>query len=164
MIEKGFQMQTIKIHFTKRAWNPVSMGIRLAVPESITTPARASHCLIEDGEHFIEARMIKGVVRPGRAEALQGSVVVAVREYAVPDASAGLLWARSQIGRPYDYAGAFGLGVAPGRDWQEDDAWFCFELAAACLTRAGLDIFAHTGRISGNTLLQLQPRLQFAYA
>jgi len=36
-----------------------------------------------------------------------------------------------QVGKPYDTTGVVGLAV--GRDWREQDSWFCSELIAAAL-------------------------------
>jgi hypothetical protein len=41
----------------------------------------------------------------------------------------------SQIGKPYDVEGI--LGFISGRDWQQDDAWFCSELNASGLEKSG---------------------------
>ena len=49
---------------------------------------------------------------------------------ALNDEAAAFAFARSQVGKPYDWAGVFGC-LAHDRDWQQDDAWFCSELAAA---------------------------------
>ena len=41
----------------------------------------------------------------------------------------------SQLGKPYDKVGIAGFIV--GRDWQEDDCWFCSELVSAGLVKSG---------------------------
>lgn len=46
---------------------------------------------------------------------------------------------REQLGKPYDIA-AIAAFVA-GRDWRDDNAWFCSELVAAALVECGW--FAH---------------------
>ena len=40
-----------------------------------------------------------------------------------------------QIGKPYDMTGIVGFAV--GRDWRNENAWFCSELAAAGLEECG---------------------------
>jgi uncharacterized protein YycO len=40
----------------------------------------------------------------------------------------------AQVGKPYDWTAV--AGIMLHRDWQEDDSWFCSELAAAA-SRAG---------------------------
>jgi hypothetical protein len=41
-----------------------------------------------------------------------------------------------QIGKPYDKTAI--LGFVAGRDWREQDSWFCSELQAAALESAGI--------------------------
>lgn len=155
-------MESIRLLFTKRAYNPVSWAIRAALPVSITTWGHSSHCIVVDGDNAIEATMLHRVRRVPLAEALRGAAIVATVDYQVVDAEAGLVWCRQQVGKPYDFKGAFGVGLKPDRNWQKDDAWFCYELGAATLVQAGLDIFADCGHINGNILLSLRPNLQLS--
>lgn len=46
------------------------------------------------------------------------------------DESAAFAFAKQQLGKPYDWGGVFGF-MAPNRNWQQDDKWFCSELVAA---------------------------------
>jgi uncharacterized protein YycO len=150
-------MQTIRVIFTKREWNPVSWLIRWVLPRTRFYLAHSSHCLIVDGDHLIEAHMLYGVRREPAIVALAGLTIVKSIEYQVPDADAGLQWARGQCGKRYDFTGAVGIGLAPDRSWHEDDAWFCYELAAAAIVKAGRDIFADVGHISESALLAIKP-------
>jgi uncharacterized protein YycO len=152
-------MQTITVIFTTRKWNPVSWLIRFCVPRSRFKNAEASHCLVKDGDYLIEASMTHGCRRVPAEEALKGSVIIKTVNYEVQDAEAGLEYARSQVGKKYDFKGAFGLAIAPDRDWTEDDSWFCFELTAATLAKAGRDVFVNNGHVSGTTLLALKPTI-----
>lgn len=43
-------------------------------------------------------------------------------------------YAIRQVGKPYDASAIFAF--AWGRDWHDDRAWYCSELAAACLEQA----------------------------
>lgn len=43
-------------------------------------------------------------------------------------------FARSQIGKAYDWLGC--IGIAFHRDWQGGDKWFCSELSEWCLAQA----------------------------
>lgn len=149
-------MQTIRLIYTKRPWNPVSFCIRCALPQSIFKPAAASHVIVVDGDYCLEAHMRYGVRSVELGDALKGLTVVDDITYRVFDSESGLAWGRTQIGTPYDWPGALGL-LEPDRNWQEDDAWFCFEFAAAILARAGRDVFADTGHITGTMLLSLKP-------
>ncbi len=47
-------------------------------------------------------------------------------EYAARD------FAEQQVGKPYDWGGAFAIPFWNGRNWQNDSKWFCSELIAAC--------------------------------
>jgi hypothetical protein len=148
-------METIRVIFTKRKWNPISFAIRVAIPRSLFCVAESSHCLIVDGEYLIEASMTHGTRRVKYSEAMKGLTVTALAEYEVPDAEAGLAWARTQVGSDYDFKGAFGLGLKPDREWAEDDKWFCYELAAATLQAAGRTSFRSVGHITGSMLLAI---------
>lgn len=152
-------MGTIRVLYTKRKWNPISWLIRWALPRSRFAIALASHSVIVDGEYAIEANMLHGVRRAPVAEVMQGLEVVETVDYMVPDAEAGLAWARAQAKAraKYDWAGAVGLFIAVDRQWQDDSAWFCFELVAATLARAGRVIFVDTGHITGSMLLSIKP-------
>lgn len=150
-------MDKITVIFTTREWNPVSWLIRWCLPRSRFANALASHCMIIDGDHIIEANMMHGVRRIPLSEALIGCVEVARIEYHVPCAEDGLQWAREQVPKPYDWLGAFGLALAPGRNWQDETDWFCFELVAAALAKAGLDVFDDHGHITGSMLMAIKP-------
>jgi len=151
-------METISVVFTKRNWNPGSYLIRWGLPKSRFKVAPASHCLIRDGEYMIQASMEGGVIRSLAADAMKHLTTVEEVSYTVDNAEAGLAYARSQVGKPYDFKGAFGLALAPDRDWTAEDKWFCFELAAAALAKAGRNDFRDdAGHITGNLLLAIKP-------
>lgn len=149
-------MRTITVIYTKRAWNPVSYVIRWCLPRTRFAVAESSHCLIEDGDYLIEASMSYGVCRRIKEEAMAGLTVVTTVSYVVPDAEAGLEWARKQVGSGYDLKGAIGL-LEPDREWAELGSWFCYELAAATLEQAGRVTFRSIGHITGSMLLTLHP-------
>ena len=44
-------------------------------------------------------------------------------------------WLLGQVGKPYDRTAI--AGFASGRDWREQDSWFCSELASAGLEHCG---------------------------
>ena len=119
--------------------------------------ARASHSMILDGYHVIHATMLHGVTRQPLVDAMKGQVLVNTITYQVPNESAGLAWACKQIGKGYDFAGAFGLGLSPDRSWQDDDKWFCHELCAAAIQQAGRELFVHTGHVTDSHLLLIKP-------
>lgn len=146
-------MDKATILFTRRPLNPGSLLIRWALPVSRFKWGRASHSMLLDGDHVIHATMLHGVVRQPIEEAMRGQIVVARREYEVPDLQAGLEWARSQIGTNYDFEGAFGVSLNPDRDWTSDDKWFCHELCAAFLHACGRKLFERFGHVTDSSLL-----------
>lgn len=150
-------MNTITVLFTRRTWNPVSWLIRWAVPRSRFALALSSHCIIVDGGRAFEATMLHAVREVSLAEAMQGQIVVKETRYQVPDAAAGIAWARAQVGKPYDFPGAFGLGLTPGRDWKQDDKFFCYEYAAAMLHAAGRPVFANLTHVGETALMAINP-------
>jgi hypothetical protein len=150
-------MNTITVLFTRRKWNPVSWLIRWAVPRSRFSLALSSHCIIDAGEMLYEATMLHGVRVVDRATALDGQTIVKETRYQVPDAPAGIVFAQSQVGTPYDWPGALGLGLTPGRDWRQDDKWFCFEFAGAVLRAAGRPVFANLTHVGETALMSINP-------
>jgi hypothetical protein len=148
-------LQTIRVIFTRRNWNVGSWLIRWALPRSRFALALSSHALIVDGDHYIEAHMLYGVRRS--KDALNGLDVVKVIDFRVANAEAGVAWARSQVGRGYDWRGALGLALDPDRDWQEPDSWFCYELAAGAIVNADRDAFASKGHVTEATLFSIKP-------
>ena len=152
-------MQTITVVFTKRAWNPVSWFIRWCMPRSRFHLARSSHCLIQDGDNYIEATMLHGVRSTDSTIALKGQTIIEVVDYEVVDAQVGIEWLRTQIGKSYDFKGAIGIALSPDREWAKEGWWFCYELAAATLTAAGRKSFRSKGYITEHMLLGIRPLL-----
>lgn len=109
--------------------------------------------MLLDGDHVIHATMLHGVIRQPLDEALKMKTIVARKEFEVPDLDAGLEWARSQVGKGYDFKGAFGLSLTPDRHWEEDDSWFCHEFVAAFLHRSGRKLFEACGHVTDSSLL-----------
>lgn len=62
-----------------------------------------------------------------------------VRELNIIDVDGARAWLDAQVGKPYDWTALAGMVVH--RNWQEDDAWFCSELAEACITLFGVPRF-----------------------
>lgn len=62
---------------------------------------------------------------------------ILIREY--PRISSDSInWAKSQIGKPYDFTAI--IGIPFRRNWQEEDRWFCSELVAWACEKAGTPI------------------------
>jgi hypothetical protein len=150
-------MGTITVLFTHRRWNPVSWLIRWVMPRSRFALALSSHAIVVGPDKCYEATMLHGVRAVDFASALKGQTVVRTIRYSVPDAVAGIAWAEDQCGTRYDWRGALGLGLAPGRDWAEDDCWFCFEFAAAVLRAAGRPLFANLSHVGEIALMAINP-------
>lgn len=176
-------MTSIVILFTRRQWNPVSWAIRWAMPRSRFAWALSSHAIIAVGDIYYEATMIHGV-RKGTADiVLAGQQVVRSVVHAVPDVAAGVVWAEAQLCqfrptapawlpkflRPaycmlqmvlhsnYDWKGAFGLGLAPDRNWADEADWFCYEFVAGFLRAAGRPLFANLSHVGETALLAINP-------
>lgn len=151
-------MQTIKIIFTKSPWSVVSWIVRWALPRSRFALGLSSHCYIlnEETDFVYEADLFEGVRYKNRLEAMRGTIVVATREFSVISKQAGFDFLNKQIGKKYDLKGSIGLGLKPERDWEEDDAWFCYELAAAALKAAGFDVFENVSHVNETVLLSLK--------
>jgi hypothetical protein len=146
-------MNNVTIVFTKRSWNPVSWLIRWALPVSRFKWARASHSMILVDGTVYQATMLHGVVKQPWAEAIQGQDIVCMRPFVVPDKAAGVSWVEAQVGKGYDWRGAFGVSLSPDRDWREDDSWFCHELSAGFLHACGRRVFDRFGHVTDTALL-----------
>jgi uncharacterized protein YycO len=116
------------------------------------TGSQWSHVAIRDDDTVIEAVAGDGVRRRGLESFLAAWPITRVVDVAAPDDAAGLVFARQQIGKPYD-GGAWWGFLLPWRDWQDPAAWFCSELAAAALQDAGLTMLADESRISPQALV-----------
>lgn len=97
-----------------------------------------SHCAVVDGESVIESRALaRGVIRTPLADAIRRASEYELLDVATPDDAAGLAWARSTLGAPYDWWGVFGI-LARERDWQSPEDWYCSEHVERTLVEAGL--------------------------
>jgi len=98
-----------------------------------------SHCALVTPGGVIESVWPAGVVVTVRERFEARSSRLASSSVAVPDARAALAFARAQVGRPYDLAGALGLGLH--REWDDPSRWWCSELIAAALRAGGRTVF-----------------------
>lgn len=101
-----------------------------------------SHCgvLTRDGT-VIEAAAFHGVIERPLSEFLADKSAYSGKDIALPDDVAAIAFARSQLGKPYDWAGVIGIGLH--RDWEDDSAWFCDELVEAACVAGGRRRFVH---------------------
>lgn len=147
----------VKVYLTKRRYDPISWIIRWAVPCSWIRWCPCSHAItVIDGIAY-HATMLHGVVAQPIAEALKNKIVVEIKEFKTKriGKEKALIFAKSQIGKRYDFAGAFGLFFAPDRDWQKDDRWDCAELTAAILSVARKNIFKTFGQVTLPMIIQI---------
>jgi len=130
-------MPGVQVLFTRRR-HLGSLAIRLG------TWSTWSHVDLVDDRgavpELIGAVAPSGVVRTPMAERLRMARQAALVEFSVRDRNAVLDAAASQLGRPYDWLGVAGIALR-GRDWQEDDCWFCSELVAWSFSAAGEPLF-----------------------
>lgn len=59
-----------------------------------------------------------------------------VERYTVDASDAVLEYAKSQLGKPYDWIGVLNF-VVQDSDWMDEDKWFCSELVAWAFEMAG---------------------------
>lgn len=118
-----------------------------------------SHVAVIDGEHAIEAVWPR-VRRVPLADVMAQHTACEIVEFSCTDVDAAIRAARSQIGKPYDLTAL--VGLLAHRDWQEDDRWFCSELAAWSFAQAGTPLFRHDAvhRITPQHLWMLSPSRQ----
>lgn len=130
----------IRLVFT-RNHSLASLGLRVA----LWSPW--SHCAIVDGNTIIEASALKGVRERALGAFLADASEHEFVDVPATDPRAIIAAARSQIGKPYDWWGVFGIGFR--RRWQDTDRWFCSELIAWAFERAGEPLFrVQTWRIT----------------
>ena len=104
----------------------------------------------------IHATLRDGVHAQTMAEFLAHRTVVQEIPLALPNQPAADQWLRAQLLKPYDWTAL--LGFLAWRDWSDDDAWYCSELAAAWMLHGGASLAGRHKRV-GVRLLQ-----EIAYA
>lgn len=98
------------------------------------TLSEFSHVAIQISSDIWEATMMEGVTRTTLAEFRDKYPVTVTRKIWVDTACAtGFL--NRQVRKKYDWGGLFGF-IAQ-RDWQNQQAWFCSELAAGVIKHCG---------------------------
>lgn len=132
----------MKTIFVRRR-NPGSLLLRTALWSSW------SHCAIVTPQNtVIEAAAFHGVIEHSLDGFLEGVSKFSFKDIPLPDDARAIAWARSQIGKPYDWWGVIGLGLRHD-DWQDDSAWFCNELLeGGCVAGGRARFVFNSGRVT----------------
>jgi uncharacterized protein YycO len=95
-----------------------------------------SHCGIVTGNNsVVEARAFHGVTEGSLSGFLQRYPTHEICKIECPDPDSGIAWARTQVGKSYDYLSI--LGLATRNSWQDNDKWQCSELVETAIEKAG---------------------------
>lgn len=106
----------------------------------------ASHVGIRVGDTVTHAAWMQGgVLRHDVQTFLAGRVQVQEIPLTLPDADAADAWLEQQIGKPYDLSAL--LGFVLWRDWSDDAAWYCSELAATYMLQGGATLAGRHKRV-----------------
>lgn len=104
---------------------------------------RVTNTIIEASAHGVRERPLDDLLN----EASEFKFI----DIACPVPEIALNWARQQINKPYDWFGVLGFWFR--RNWDHDGAWFCSELCATAIQRAGRQLFRRKAyRVSPETL------------
>jgi len=122
----------VRVQIVTEKWNPVSAAIRFS------TRSWASHAEFVDTDRGITlgARSIGGVkVRPYAKDRYSR-----VEQFTAKGILQAYEWARTQIGKPYDFSAI--AGIAIDRNWRDETKWFCSELVAASFEHVGFPLLS----------------------
>ena len=62
-------------------------------------------------------------------------------------------WLESQVGKGYDWRAIWGF-AGGSREWNDDFAWFCFELVAGAVELGSAYRFPNRNRVTGKDLIE----------
>jgi hypothetical protein len=119
-----------------------------------------SHVDLVFGDVLIGAVPFRGVVEDTLFERIAAATQIAVYDIPGLDDEVALSFAKSQLGKPYDWAGAIGVGLH--RDWQDPERWFCSEFVEWVCTQSGHPLLAGNFRRITPRDLTLSPLIQIA--
>lgn len=129
----------MRLIFTRHN-TPTSLAICAA------TASIWSHVACEIGDAVYEARAATGVRRTTRYAALAGASAVGHARVDCNDHLARR-WLLDQLGKPYDWSAVWSWFGS--RDWQDEDCWFCSELAARAAEAGNRRVvYAETARVT----------------
>ena len=127
-------MTNVTIRFTTK-WPPNPTSLIIA---RLGGSNKFSHCMtIIDGIAY-EATMLHGCRAIPLEDAMQG--VSSYQDMLVPvqDIKSCIDFGRAQVGKGYDYAGAFGIPFLASQDWADDSKWWCSEHTFSMVGATGL--------------------------
>lgn len=116
------------------------------------TWSKYSHCDVftEDGS-IIGAVPFKGVIEYDPSIRLKNQYEICVIENV--DAAKVIEGVKQQLGKSYDWTGVMSLSIH--RDWHSPDKWFCSELLAWAVERAGTPVInKYSNRVTPQDLLE----------
>lgn len=112
--------------------------------------SKSSHSAVYDEELGIvtDSTFWQGGVKEHSAEDFfKHYPVYELRDAGIKDVAGARAWLKAQLGKKYDWTALLSWVVR--RNWQEDDSWFCSELAEAMISKFGKPRFRETAaRIS----------------
>lgn len=122
----------VRVQIVTEKWNPISAAIRFS------TRSWASHAefIDTDREITVGARSIGGV----RARPCAKDHYSRVEQFTAKGILQAYEWARTQIGKPYDFSAV--AGIAVDRNWRDETKWFCSELIVASFEHVGFPLLS----------------------
>lgn len=122
----------VRVQIVTEKWNPISAAIRFS------TRSWASHAefIDTDREITVGARSIGGV----RARPCAKDRYSRVEQFTAKGILQAYEWARTQIGKPYDFSAV--AGIAVDRNWRDETKWFCSELIVASFEHVGFPLLS----------------------
>jgi len=102
----------------------------------MVTWSEYSHVDIVLDEHYlIGATAFEGVAIQSINYRLSNASKAVLMDLPVKSLEDAIGYAKSQVGKRYDWLGVFGIGLR--RNWQDEKKWSCAELVAAAADYAG---------------------------
>lgn len=129
----------MRLIFTRHR-TPASVAICAA------TASIWSHVACEINGVTYEVKAATGVRQTTHAIAVDGASAVGIARVDCDDFLARR-WLLAQIGKPYDWTAIWSWFGS--RDWQDEDSWFCSELAARAAEAGNRRVvYAETARVT----------------
>ena len=97
-----------------------------------------------DDKFVVEAQWGVGVSKRSLCEVKRDCLDYIVYEFDTESDVAGINWAYTQLGLPYDYLAI--IAYPFNRDWQDETSWYCCELALRAAQMAGQTVTTEQSR------------------